>query len=479
MRTSLAAWIIALACGVAPDTALAQPAAPKPTAPVAVPPQAASPAPAGPPPGTTQDVADTMLDPLPGAPETLRSWQEALDLIGTRDAELQNSTLEIARLRGLRRQTLAAALPTLHATGTATVQLIRKDLSLTNPLTGATSTTTTPPSPTLSGSLQLVQPILAPRAWYAIGTADESIDLVKLSVDDKKRTLVAAAADAIVTVVSAEHIAEVNRVGLRATLRRLALQKRKVELGGGANLDTVRFEQDVAAARGTLIEGDEQLMRARERLGLLLGSSVPYGVPPDISLDGIQAAAQQTCKPGQLSDRADLRALRAQKALSQRKVVDADLQYAPTAELVSTAVVSSEQIIGTGHGSWNVQAILSVPIWDGGAKYGARRAAKAEVEQDQLKLASVERTATVEVSQANRGVQVAGRALAVAQTARDLAAESLRLAQIAFDAGAGTSFDIVDASRRLREADLNLAVKELDLVQTKVASLLSTATCAY
>ncbi len=419
-----------------------------------------------------------MLDPLPAAPESLHSWQEALDLIGTRDAELQTAMLDVVRLRGLRRQTLAATLPTLNATGTATVQIIRKDVGFTNPLTGST-TTTSPPSPTLTGALQLVQPILAPRAWYAIGTADDTIDLAKLSIEDKKRTLVAAAADAIVTVVSAEHVAEVNRVGLRATLRRLALQKRKVDLGGGANLDTVRFEQDVASARGTLIDGDEQLLRARERLGLLLGSSVPYGVPPDISLDAIQAAAQQTCKPGELKDRADLRALRAQKALTQRKVVDADLQYSPTAEIVSTAVVSSEQIVGTGHGSWNVQAILSVPIWDGGAKYGARRAAKAEVDQDQVKLSSVERSATVEVSQANRGVEVAGRALAVAQTARDLAAENLRLAQIAFDAGAGTSFDIVDGSRRLREADLNLAVKELDLVQTKVAALLSTATCAY
>jgi outer membrane protein TolC len=416
-----------------------------------------------------------MLATVPPAQQTVGSWQEALALVGTRDAELQTAVVEVERLKGLRREALAAALPTLTATGTATVQILRQKEA--NPLTGGT--TTVPPSPTLTGSISLVQPILAPRAWYAIGTADATTDLAKLSVEDKKRTLVGAAAEAIVSVVSAEHVAEVNRVGLRATLRRLALQKRKVVLGGGANLDVVRFEQDVAAARATLIEGDEALMRAREKLGLVLGSAAPYGVPPDISLDEIQNAALRTCKPGELKDRADLRALRAQKALGERKITDADLMYSPTAQISSTATVSSEQIVGTGHGQWNVQAVLSVPLWDGGFRYGARRAAKAEVEQDEIKLKSLERTATIEVSQANRGVDVATRSLEVARAARDLAAENLRLAQIAFDSGAGTSFDIVDGSRRLREAELSLATKELDVVQAKVSALLATATCAY
>ncbi len=461
----------------APKPAGAQPAGAQPT--TAQPAPTAAPATTGPAPGTTEDVGDPMLVAVPPAAQTVHSWQEALDMIGTRDADLQTAVLEVARLKAVRREALAAALPTLTATGTATVQLLRQDVAGTNPLTGGLVTTTVPPSPTLTGSISLVQPILAPRAWYAIGTADATTDLAKLSVDDKKRTLVAAAADAIVSVVSAEHVAEVNRVGLRATLRRLALQKRKVDLGGGANLDTVRFEQDVAAARATLIDGDEQLLRAREKLGLVLGSAEPYGVPPDISLDQIQDAAQKTCKPGELKDRADLRALRAQKALSERKITDADLMYSPTAQISSTATVSSEQIVGTGHGSWNVQAVLSVPIWDGGFRYGAHRAAKVEVEEDEMKLKSLERTATVEVSQANRGVEVAGRALAVARSARDLAAENLRLAQIAFDSGAGTSFDIVDGSSKLRQAELSLAVKELDLVQAKVAALLSTASCAY
>ena len=87
------------------------------------------------------------------------------------------------------------------------------------------------------------------------------------------------------------------------------------------------------------------------------------------------------------------------------------------------------------------------------------------------------RSAKVEVTQAQRSVTVANDALTVAKRARELAAETDRLSQRAFEAGAGTSFDLVDASRRLREAELSLAVRELEMVRAKITALLATASC--
>ena len=67
--------------------------------------------------------------------------------------------------------------------------------------------------------------------------------------------------------------------------------------------------------------------------------------------------------------------------------------------------------------------------------------------------------------------------LNVAKKSRDLAADVERLSRTSFEVGAGTSFDLVDASRRLREAELTLAVRELDLVQAKIAALLASSNC--
>jgi outer membrane protein TolC len=74
-------------------------------------------------------------------------------------------------------------------------------------------------------------------------------------------------------------------------------------------------------------------------------------------------------------------------------------------------------------------------------------------------------------------VQVADSNLVVSRRSRDIASESARLSRIAFLNGSGTSFDLVDTARRLREAELDLAIKEFEVVRAKVTALLALATC--
>lgn len=423
------------------------------------------------------EIDDPMLAPVPDAPKTLTTWRQALALSSAEDADYSISLFEVERARGEERRVLAGTLPTLTGTGAVTVQIIRSEITSFN-FEGQPITINVPPSPTAQASLTLRQPLIAPRVWYGIGTAEKNTEAAEWSSEDVQRRLVGRVATAIVAVVTAERIAETNRVGLRAALERLALQKRRLELGSGTSLDVVRFEQDVVAARATLIQGDEDLRRSREALGLALGTIEPYGVSPNISINEIEATIAKVCKSDALDSRPDIRALTVQKELAERSVTDADLLYAPTADVSSTLTYSSEDIIGDKNYSWNVQGVLTIPIWDGGARYGVRRSALAVVRQQEERLDAAKRSAHVEITQSQRAVTVAKDALAVTQRARDLAAETDRLAQRAFEAGSVTSFDLVDASRRLREAELSLAVRELELVRAKIAAVLATATCA-
>mgnify|MGYP000887163642 CR=1 FL=1 len=452
--------------GAAPSV-LAQPAAPAD-------PSTADPAPTTPPPITLDD---PMLEPLPEPPKSLTSWRQALALSAAEDPEYSISLFEIERSRGEERQALAGALPTLTANGQVTFHIIRDDISTIDFETGAPVTETVPSSPTASASLTLRQPILAPRIWYAIGTAEAATEAAELSSQDTQRLLVGRVAAAIVSVVTAERIAETNRVGLRAALERLVLQKRRLELGSGTTLDVVRFEQDVVLARATLIQGDEDLRQAREALGLALGSVEPYGVSPNISINEIEGTITRICAGGSLESRADIQSIMKEKEIAERSVTDADLRYAPTAEVSTTATYSSQDLVGDKNYAWSVQGLLTIPIWDGGERYGARRSALAVVRQQEERLDAAMRSAKVEVTQAQRSVTVANDALTVAKRARELAAETDRLSQRAFEAGAGTSFDLVDASRRLREAELSLAVRELEMVRAKITALLATASC--
>jgi outer membrane protein TolC len=464
IRPRASTVLLPVLLSLAAPRAFAQPAAP-PEAPVDAP---------KPKPIT---IDDPMLTPLPDAPKTLTSWRQAIALSSAEDADYSISLFEIERARGEERRVLAGTLPTLTGTGVVTLQIVRSEIS-TFDVSGAPITIDVPPSPTATASLTLRQPLLAPRVWYGIGTAEKNTEAAERSAEDVQRRLVGRVATAIVAVVTSERIAETNRVGLRAALERLALQKRRLELGSGTSLDVVRFEQDVVAARATLIQGDEDLRRTRESLGLALGTIEPYGVSRDISINEIESTIAKICKSDSLESRPDIRALVVQKEIAERSVTDADLLYSPTADVSSTLTYSSEDIIGTKNYSWNVQGVLTIPLWDGGARYGIRRSALATVRQQEERLDAAKRSAHIEITQAQRAVSVATNALAVAQRARDLAAETDRLAQRAFEAGSVTSFDLVDASRRLREAELSLAVRELELVRAKIAAVLATATCA-
>ena len=321
------------------------------------------------------------------------------------------------------------------------------------------------------------------------------VQAAKLTVDDRRRTILAAVADAIVVVVTAERVSEINRVGLRSALESLDLFQRKLKLGSGTLLDIVRAEQDATLARTTLISGDEALLRAREGLGLALGSSEGYGVPATISLNDIESSARATCSMATVDSRADVLAAKAQLEISERAVTDVKLGYLPTAEVSTTFAASSTSssssalavsVPGAGDStfdrkeySWSIQGVISIPIWDGGSRYGTMRSARAVVAQQKQRIEATRRGAALETNQALRGIRVAEQGRVLAEKARDLAKQTADLSQKAFASGASTSFELVEASRRLREAELNLAVREFDLVKAKIAALLANANCTY
>ncbi|WP_437737834.1 TolC family protein [Sorangium sp. So ce1335] len=431
------------------------------------------------------EVDDPALAPPPPAPRTLASWREARSIIDQRSADLVIAVQEVARAEGIARRALAAALPSLDARGTLTHRLAGDQTTVgvpADPDPTAPSTARSDLFPTsATAALTLSQPILAPRAWYGIGTANLSVEVAKLSLEDRRRVTIGAVADAVVTVVTTERASEVNRVGLRSALERLELTRRRERLGTGTKLDVVRAEQDVALARATLVNGDESLRRAREALGAVLGERGEVGVPQTFSLNGIAAEMQSQCARARSDQRADVRAARAELEIAERNLTDAKLAFAPYAELSSTlqaqTAFGNDEGISTRSWEWSISAVLTIPIWDGGARYGDLRVNRALVEQQRARIGLAERAAELDTAQAVRGVAVAEQARVVAEQSRDLARETARLTQVAFEAGTATSFDLVESGRRQREAELDLALREFEVVRAKITALLASASC--
>lgn len=422
-----------------------------------------------------------MLKPLPPPKNVLRTWRAALDMIRSQNVQLRTQIARVEEARALSRQALSAALPTL--TGSANVQhhLLRGQGVVFDDDTGAASIRSIPdPATSWNAGIGLRIPVFAPQAWYDRGTAERAVDLAKLNVKAVERLVVGAVADAIVATVTSERLAEISRVSLRSALSTLDLSRRRAALGASSMIDVLRTEQEVMLSRNQVVSADDAALRARDALGTALGSSEPWGVTPDIRLDELANDAKSTCRPEKdITTRSDVLAAEANVELARRDVKSMDWSFWPTVDAVSNLTYwGSERSTPNGeHLTWTIGGVLTWQIYDGGLRYGIRDQRQAVLRIAEDLSTDTKRQATLEVRQAFRSVQVAESSLAVSAKSRDIAAENARLSRVAFMNGSGTSFDLVDTARSLREAELDLAIREFELLRARIAALLALATC--
>ena len=416
-----------------------------------------------------------MLAPIAPPQRVISSWPEALNLIRANSTDLKIAYDEVARAEAQYRAALAGTLPSLTTSANIAHNFLVDQV--TNPLTGEVSNV--PPYNTAGGNIVASQPLFVPRVWHQMGTANRQIEANQLSLEDEKRAIALGVANAVIAVVTAERIADLNRSGFRAALERLDLTRRKQALGAATGLDVVRAQQDVESARATLVTGDESLRQSREALGLALGIPDSIGVNSQINLDSLVDSAMGACKrTGTLEDRADIAASRVRADIASREVGDVWLQFLPTAA-ASSAINDTFINPGSPNPTWNIQGVLSWQIWDGGLRYGNLRNARVDEDEAQQNLTALRRNAQIQLVQAQRGVGVAEASRKVASDARQLAAENDRLTQIGYTSGSLTSLDLVTAAQALRAAEIQLALEDFNLVKARVLALLQLANCPW
>jgi hypothetical protein len=85
----------------------------------------------------------------------------------------------------------------------------------------------------------------------------------------------------------------------------------------------------------------------------------------------------------------------------------------------------------------------------------------------------------VQVEQSQRQLVVAQDADKVARRRRDVAAKAETLTEIAYVAGQATSLELVAASEAHRQAELELVVRDYEIINARVLADLALATCSW
>lgn len=410
---------------------------------------------------------------MPPAASQVSSWDEALDLIRTRSPDYLANFESVVIAEGQARVALAAVLPMLNAQGS----YLHQFLQATIPIGGQTLVTPAADMATFSASLNWS--LVNPRLIYAVGTAKKSVEAVKRDFQDRRRVLASLVVSAMLQTLATERVAELNRVGLRTALERLELTRIRFQFGQGTQLDIDRAQQDVANARSLVISGDESLRRAREALGVALGSPTPLSAPSGLALEGFEAGVAKSCRlNSDIEQRPDVQAARVRVELAERSIRDAMLEFVPSLNVASAFSTSNIAILGP-LSVFNAGGVISIPLFDGGARYGRLRVARAATEASRQTLEAVRLRAVVASAQAQRGVQVTRNERDVAQEQRDLAARVDARTRDGYARGLGTSLDLVTSAQALRLADINLAVLDFQVAEARANAVLANAECVY
>ncbi len=429
-------------------------------------------------------IEDPMLAPVPRPPHVLDSWDDAHRRLQERSTDLGSAEANLERAEGRWRQSLSALLPFLQASAGAGLDVLHPSIPLAS-VGGvstfggaATESSRIPTSPLGTASISLSQTVFDLGAYRGLSSAEANTRSAEANLQDVRRRITQGLARILVAVVAAERAAEINRTSLRQALERSALTERTFELGAATQLDVIRVNQDVAVSRSALVSGDEQLRRTREALGQALGIDGEVGVAPGFVLEGLVAETKQDCRPLQDGElRPDLVAANAQVEAAAHSRAQATAGYLPRVGLASNIGAFTTRP-GPGRVSlWSVTAVLSVPIWEGGFRRGLVEERAGAEAAATVAAESQRRAVFFEVERARRGEEVARNLVAAAESARELAQKTDQLTRRSFEIGRATSLELVQSAVNLRQAELNLALREFEWVQARLDAFLTEASC--
>lgn len=122
---------------------------------------------------------------------------------------------------------------------------------------------------------------------------------------------------------------------------------------------------------------------------------------------------------------------------------------------------------------WQGSVGLSWSIYDGGYRYGLHKERAAQRVSAQAQLEAQQRQSLSEVRTAVDQLTAAQKAQAEAEKSADVAKEVLALATEAYQAGASTSLELIDAERNARDAEANALIARDGTEQARINLLVA------
>jgi outer membrane protein TolC len=404
---------------------------------------------------STQDSA--AASPAAAVPERL-SFEEAVRRATTRNPSVAAAATDILRADGLLRQARAATLPAVGVSATNTT------LDGARGLGNQVFT----PQNTFSAALSVSMPLVAPADWARRAQAQDQRMVAEAGTEDVKKQVAVATAQAYLAVIATHRVVE-SQVRARDTAQAFYDYAHNRQTAGAASrLTELQAQQTLSTDQALVEQARLALYRAQEALGVLVAGDVPIDstVEPAFEIPDEQATIQTADQAVQ--QRTDIKLANLQILAARRVVSDSWKDWLPSVTGIFQPAYQHPGSLVVPETSWRALLQFGVPLFDSGARSGAKQVREAALQRDEARLVGQVREAKAEVRRAYESLRRSERVLESARAASAQAAQVLQITEFSFKAGASTNLDVIDAQRRARDADTSVAIAEDGVRQSRL-----------
>jgi outer membrane protein len=322
--------------------------------------------------------------------------------------------------------------------------------------------------PVWSARLEARQPILR-LDWNARrARADARDALADAQFRQSEVEFIARVAERYLNSLRAQDRLRLTQAEVAAVERSLADVRKRydVELVPGMDLKEAQARFDLA--RADVIRAEAELEQAFDALAEVTGSfSAPLPrlkaelAPPSLPATTVDdwLKLQQDNNPA-----LQIAALNVQVAEADRRSRKAEAQ--PQADLVASAgrTDASESELGSREDTARIGVEVSIPIYAGGINHSRVREAQARLDAAKLEGERLMREVERELRTQFRNFEVARITVDALTVGLDSARSAEQAVMAGYDAGTRTIADVLDARRRVAEAERNLNQARYDLL---------------
>jgi multidrug efflux system outer membrane protein len=312
--------------------------------------------------------------------------------------------------------------------------------------------------------------------WGRIARATEAARANLLAAAENRRsvilTLVSTVATSYIQLLNLDQQLAIVHQTVESRHESLELFQTQFEGGVISELELAQVRSEYELARVRIPEVERQIALLENALSVLLGNN-PGSIERGGPMDALTAPPVPVGIPSTvLAGRPDILAAEQQLISANAQIGVARAQYFPVISLTGLfgyASTDLSELLQSSSNIWSVGGGLFGPIFDGGRIGGNVRASEAVQRQALVNYLKVVQQAFREVDDALINTAKTREILAAQKRHVDALRDYARFARLRYDEGQVSYIEVLDADRRLFDAELGYESNQADVYTALVS----------